>query len=219
MHYWWHYSFLKSISPMDIGIIGAGELGKALAQHWYKLGHQVMISHPTQDQVPTQPLLPPIRMGSALEAAKFGEIIVLAVGWTGFSQALAEVKKVEAKILVDLSVPFHADAPGRIGGLVASVAEEIALQMPRLHVVKVYSTVTVHWQESLSLEKLPVVFYCGDNALAKAIVARLIRESGLEALDMGPLSMARYIEMLGMLNQTVKQHCRAKGLCISLLQG
>ncbi len=204
---------------MDIGIIGAGELAKALADHWHKQGHQVMISHPaTQDQVPTQPALPRIKTGSALEAAKFGEIIVLAVGWPGIPQALAEVKKVEAKILVDLSVPFQADSPGRIGGLVASVAEEIALQMPRLHVVKVFSTVTTHWQGSLPLEKPPVVFYCGDNALAKAIVARLIKESGLDPLDMGSLSMARYIEMLGMLNLTIKKHCQAKGLCISLLQ-
>lgn len=203
---------------MDIGIIGAGVLAKALAHHWQKQGHQVMISQSgATDAVPTQTALPRIRTGSALEAAKFGEIVVLATEWTSITQALAEVKKVEAKILVDLSVPFPPEFPMRVGGLVASGAEEIALQMPKLHVVKVFSTVTTHWQDSLPVQNPPVVFYCGDNALAKIIVARLIRESKLKALDIGPLSMARYIEMLAMLNRTVKQHCQATGLNISLL--
>ena len=203
---------------MDIGIIGAGALAKSLAHHWHKQGHQVMISQlAAADPAPVQPALPGIRTGSALEAAKFGEIVVLAAGGPGITQALAEVKKVEAKILVDLSVPFPADFPVRVGGWAASGAEEIALQMPKLHVVKVYSTVTTHWQDNLPLQRPPVVLYCGDNALAKSIVARLIRESKLAALDIGPLSMARYIEMLAMLNFTIKQNRQVKGLWISLL--
>ncbi len=202
---------------MDIGIIGAGALAQALAHHWHTQGHQVVIGPPAGAfPAPAVPVVAGIRTGSALEAAKFGEIVVLAVGWPGIGPALAEVEKVEAKILVDLSVPFPDGLPVGMGGWAASGAEEIARQLPTLHVVKVYSTVTAHWHD-VPLGPPPVVLYCGDNALAKRIVARLIRESKLEALDIGPLSMARYIETLALLNFNIQQHCRTKGLYISLL--
>jgi predicted dinucleotide-binding enzyme len=45
----------------------------------------------------------------------------------------------------------------------------------------------------------PTGFYCGDDAAAKAVVANLIQETGLEPLDVGPLANARYLEPLAML--------------------
>jgi hypothetical protein len=44
------------------------------------------------------------------------------------------------------------------------------------------------------------VFYAGDDDAAKKIVRSLIESMGFEALDAGPLSNARYLEPLGMLN-------------------
>jgi predicted dinucleotide-binding enzyme len=42
-------------------------------------------------------------------------------------------------------------------------------------------------------------FYCGDDSSAKAVVSELIRETGLEPLDAGPLTSARYLEPMAML--------------------
>jgi predicted dinucleotide-binding enzyme len=43
------------------------------------------------------------------------------------------------------------------------------------------------------------MLYCGDDADAKATVAKLISEVGFVPLDAGPLKSARYLEPLAML--------------------
>jgi predicted dinucleotide-binding enzyme len=42
-------------------------------------------------------------------------------------------------------------------------------------------------------------FYCGDDIAAKAVVSSLIKETGLDPVDAGPLSCARYLEPMAML--------------------
>lgn len=41
--------------------------------------------------------------------------------------------------------------------------------------------------------------YCGDNRKAKETAARLIRDAGFEAVDAGPLYLARYMEPCALL--------------------
>jgi len=45
----------------------------------------------------------------------------------------------------------------------------------------------------------PTGFFCGDDTAAKAVVEGLIKETGLEPLDAGPLNYARYLELMAML--------------------
>lgn len=39
-----------------------------------------------------------------------------------------------------------------------------------------------------------VLFYCGDDDAAKAVVATLLEDSGFEPIDVGPVSSGRYLE-------------------------
>jgi predicted dinucleotide-binding enzyme len=43
------------------------------------------------------------------------------------------------------------------------------------------------------------MFFCGDDAAAKTIVARLVEETGFEPVDAGALAIARLLEPLAML--------------------
>src|SRR5256885_518414 len=45
----------------------------------------------------------------------------------------------------------------------------------------------------------PSLVYCGDNAKAKDVAARLIRDVGFEPVDAGPLRIARYTEPFALL--------------------
>jgi predicted dinucleotide-binding enzyme len=45
----------------------------------------------------------------------------------------------------------------------------------------------------------PTMFYCGGDAEAKTVAARLVEETDFEAVDAGPLENARYIEAYAIL--------------------
>jgi len=68
--------------------------------------------------------------------------------------------------------------------------------------VKAFNTVFADVYHSGSLRsgtRMITMFYCGDDAEAKSIVERLIRDIGFEPIDAGPLKVARYLEPLAML--------------------
>jgi 8-hydroxy-5-deazaflavin:NADPH oxidoreductase len=48
-------------------------------------------------------------------------------------------------------------------------------------------------------DEVSSIFYCGDDAQAKEVVAGLLRETGVEPVDAGPLRIARYLEPAMML--------------------
>jgi 8-hydroxy-5-deazaflavin:NADPH oxidoreductase len=45
----------------------------------------------------------------------------------------------------------------------------------------------------------PSLVYCGDDAQAKELAARLIRDVGFDPVDAGPLRIARYTEPFSLL--------------------
>jgi 8-hydroxy-5-deazaflavin:NADPH oxidoreductase len=67
-------------------------------------------------------------------------------------------------------------------------------------------------------DQTPSVFYCGDDAEAKAIVADLLRETGCEPIDAGPLKNARYVEPAGMLLVQLAYAQQMGQVAIKLLQ-
>ena len=68
-------------APLKIGIVGTGNIGGALAKHWAKAGHELVISsrHPEELQSLAKSLGPKVRVGTPLEAAQFGDVILLSV--------------------------------------------------------------------------------------------------------------------------------------------
>src|SRR5512132_3729843 len=67
--------------PLKIGIVGTGNIGGALATHWAKAGHELVISsrHPEELQELAKSLGPKVRVGTPQEAAAFGDVILLSV--------------------------------------------------------------------------------------------------------------------------------------------
>ena len=86
-------------------------------------------------------------------------------------------------------------------GTTTSGAEEIAKLATGARVVEalpVFAEVLSSTSRKFG-ELDPTVFYCGNDAEAKAIVAGLLHEIEVEAIDAGPLRNARYIEPAMML--------------------
>src|ERR1041384_1806319 len=78
----------KTAKPLKIGIIGTGDIGGALARHWAKAGHQLIISsrHPERLAGLAKELGPNVKTGTPREAAAFGEVILVSVPYHATAQ-------------------------------------------------------------------------------------------------------------------------------------
>jgi predicted dinucleotide-binding enzyme len=189
---------------MKIGIIGSGNVGGALGKIWGKNGHEIIFSsrHPGNLKGLAESIGENAYHGTVSEAVSFGDVIVLAVPWNQVNNALKSAGSFNGKVLVDCTNPLKQDLSGLEVGCDTSAAEQVAKQALDARVVKAFNTTFAALMSSRSRafdSMMPTGFYCGDDNSAKSVVSSLIKETGLEPLDVGPLMSARYLELLGML--------------------
>lgn len=187
---------------MNIGIMGTGSMGAGLGRLWAELGHRVMLgSHePERANALAASFGVTAVGGSVSEAARFGEVLVLAVPWQAVPAVLKEASPLLGTILLDVTNPLRTDGPGLAIGHTTSGAEEIAKLAPDARVVKAFNH--VYWKNLDSrkfMTQRPTLFYCGDDAAAKRVAAQLGQDLGFEPIDAGPLTSARYLEPLAAL--------------------
>jgi len=176
---------------MNIGIIGSGEIGLALAKQFTRAGIDVVLSNrrgPEALAPALRQLGPHARAGSVADAA-VQDIVVLSVQWQQIESALADLPEWGGRILVDATNPIIqpgfriADLGGRPStSVVASFA-------PGARVVKAFNTLT---PPVLSADPgrdggKRVLFYSGDDAAAKARIGELIATLGFAGIDLGTL--------------------------------
>jgi hypothetical protein len=180
---------------MRIGILGAGNIGGTLARLWSRAGHEVMVSsrHPEKLTPPDPGIGSPGKTGSLEEAARFGEVVLLAIPFAGLLDTVPAVAPLLAgKVVIDAMNPFSA----RDG----SIAEQARARgasglttrdrLPDARLVRSFSTVNYRELQSQAhrLADRVAVPMAGDDPQAKEIVARLIRDAGFEPYDLGPLA-------------------------------
>lgn len=176
---------------MNIGIIGAGRIGATTARLFSEAGHQVAISNsrgPDSLAGLVSSLGPRVRATSVEEAIAFGEVVLLALPWRNRAN-LPPARLFAGKIVIDAMNPYAAG-----GGIIdlgsSTSSEEVAKQLPGARLVKAFNT--MHFSTLASGGRPPgeerlVLFLAGDDAEAKAVVARLIEEIGFAPVDTGSL--------------------------------
>lgn len=189
---------------MKIGIIGSGNVGSALGKIWASNGNEIMFSsrHPEKLKSLAKSVGKNACYGLPAEAAKYGEVVVLSVPWTQALDAVKSAGSLREKVLIDCTNPLKPDMSGLAVGYNTSAAEEVAKAAPGARVVKAFNTTfaaVMHSPSRTFGSQKATGFYCGDDSSAKATVSGLIKETGLEPLDVGPLMCARYLEPLAML--------------------
>lgn len=189
---------------MNIAIIGPGKIGAGLGRIWAHKGHRIFFSF-SRDQNKLNQLAESIPNSKAMtpaEAVASAEVVLLSVGYGIIKEALAATGPIKDKIVIDCTNPVKSDLSGLTVGLTTSAAEEIAKMIPEAKVVKAFNTVfaeVYHSETRLYGTRRSTMFYCGDDAGAKSVVAKLIGEVGFEPMDAGPLTSARYLEPMAML--------------------
>ena len=193
---------------MNVGIIGSGVVAKALAKGFMKHGHMVMLGTRTPakledwDWEHKEGLV-----GSVPDAARFGEIVVLAVKGTVSSDALqaAGLTSFAGKVIIDATNPI-ADSPPTNGvlhfftTLEESLMERLQREFPAARFVKAFNSVgNASMVNPQYAGGKPTMFICGNDEAAKKTVEGILDQFGWETADMGKAEAARAIEPLCML--------------------
>jgi predicted dinucleotide-binding enzyme len=190
---------------MRVGIIGAGNMGAAFARRLSSASHDVFIaSRDIEDARKVATTVGArVRAVPQRQLADSVDILIAATPYPQQADALRASGSLEGKTVVEISNPLKPDMSGLAVGFTTSAAEEVAKAVPGARVVKAFNTVFAQLLRdaptSTSTAQIQV-FYAGDDATAKRTVRSLIESIGFEPLDVGPLSNARYLEPVGMLN-------------------
>ena len=193
---------------MKIGIIGSGDVAKTLAAGFLKHGHEVSVGTREAGKLADfAKANPKAKIGSVADAAKFGEVVVLAVRGTAASKALesAGAANLAGKTVIDVTNPI-ADAPPVNGvlkyftSLDGSLMEQLQKQFASAHFVKAFNSVGSAAMVNPQFKGgKPSMFIAGNDAGAKKIVEGILDQFGWEVEDMGGAEGARAIEPLCIL--------------------
>ncbi len=193
---------------MKIGILGTGNVGKALGTGLIKLGHEVKIGSRNADKPELTEWVNAsgshASRGTFAEAAAFGEVIFLATLWTGTENVikLAGPDNFKGKILVDTTNPldFSTGAPKLSVGYTDSAGEQVQRWLPEAKVVKAFNIVGAPYmvQPPFS-EGQPDMFIGGNDEGAKKWVTDLLTSFGWPTIDLGGIDASRLLESLAMV--------------------
>ncbi len=189
---------------MRIGILGTGEMGRALAAAWAKAGHSVFFGSrsPARAVELAASTGHGARGGSVSDAAAFGDCIVLAVPWQAVESTLENCGTLAGKVLIDCTNPIDQESGELVELGTDSGSRQIAAWAVDATLVKTLNTIPASLLTagiSSSQEERPTVFLCGDDDSAATIVSQLIEDLGCTPVPTGGLDDAKHLEHLGAL--------------------
>jgi len=182
-------------------------VGQTLAGGFKKHGYDVKIGSRTPAKLNDFSTSSGIPNGSIADVAAWADAILLAVSGKVAEEAVraAGEANLRGKVVIDATNPI-ADAPPVDGviqyfsGPNESLLERLQKAFPKAKFVKAFSCVGAARMVNPSFaEGKPTMFYCGNDADAKAFVAKVLDQFGWESADMGSAAAARAIEPLAQL--------------------
>ena len=182
---------------LDIGIIGAGNMGAPLGLLWAQAGHRILWA--TRNPAELMPLVeqaaPRASAGYAEAAAFFGDVVVLAVPPGAVPELGEDIGELlRGKIVIDLTNP-RADRDGEeqtARWLAMGTGEAMARYLPGARVVKAFNALSFRMFENPAPNGVTIaVPIAGDDAADRDLVAALVRDAGFEPVIVGPLARAK----------------------------
>ncbi len=193
---------------VKVGILGSGDVGKALAKGFLKHGYQVAIGsdHP-EKLADFKRENPEMETATFEQAAQSGDIVVICVKGTVAEKIVEKMKRhLTGKTIIDTTNPI-ADAPPQNGvlkfftSLEESLMERLQKIAPDAQFVKAFNSIGSMFMVNPDFgdDTKPTMFICGNNDDAKKKVYEILEKFGFEVEDMGKAESARAIEPLCML--------------------
>jgi 8-hydroxy-5-deazaflavin:NADPH oxidoreductase len=184
-----------------IGFIGAGNIGQAVARLVVAHGYDVVMSnsrgpHTLTDVVAA--LGPHADADTPKGAAERGDLVVVTIPLKAYRSV--PVEPLAGKVVIDTN-NYYPSRDGHIAELDEKTTTSAGLlqaHLPTSHVVKAFNHImSTHLGEHARPAGAPdrrALAIAGDDADAKATVARLVDELGYDVVDAGPLAESWRIE-------------------------
>jgi 8-hydroxy-5-deazaflavin:NADPH oxidoreductase len=187
--------------PLRIGIIGTGRIGGALATHWTKAGHEVLMSsrHPEELRPLAASLGARARVGTPREAAEFGEVILVSVPYGAMPQIGKDnAAQLKGKVVLDTSNPVE----GRDGAMAVAAVKKgagvaTAEYLPGTRVVRAFNCIpaaSLANNANRKPERIAIPIG-GDDKAAVGVAERLIRDAGFDPVNVGSLAQTRQFDL------------------------
>ena len=194
----------QSVIADTIAIIGTGNVGAALGPEFAEQGHTIVYGSrdPSSDNV--KALVARTGDGTTAttpaNAVRDANIVVLAVPGMLVAEITQGLGDLSGKIIIDPTNPLKRTDSGLVHGVATSNAEIIQEVAPGAYVVKAFNALS--WRTMVDPDSSggPVsIPLAGNSDDAKATVALLVEDMGLEAIDVGNVENARWVEGMLML--------------------
>jgi predicted dinucleotide-binding enzyme len=178
-----------------IGLIGAGNIGSALANLAVQAGYDVVVSNSRGPETLSDlvaELGERARAATPEEAAAAGDLVVVTIPLKNYVDV--PVEPLRGKVVIDTG-NYYPQRDGQIAELddeSTTTAELVQAHLPESRVVKAFNNINY-----AALRELPrpagdpersTLAIAGDDAEAKAAVGRFIEDIGYDVYDAGPLS-------------------------------
>jgi predicted dinucleotide-binding enzyme len=178
-----------------IGLIGAGHIGSQLARLAVAHGYDVVISNSRGPETLSSlvaELGPTARAATPADAAKAGDLVVVTIPLKNYRSV--PVEPLRGKVVVDTN-NYYPQRDGHIHDLdneSVTSSELLQRHLPASKVVKAFNHIHA---AALTTDGQPhgtngrrALVIAGNDASAKAAVARLIDQFGFDVVDAGPLA-------------------------------
>jgi predicted dinucleotide-binding enzyme len=187
-----------------VGILGSAIVGRTLANGFKAHGYDVRIGSRSPAKLAEFSSSTQIAAATFDQVAGWADLLVLAVHGTAAEEALglAGADRLRGKVVIDTTNPI-SDVPPVDGvlhfftGPNSSLLEQLQAAFPQVRFVKAFNSVgSARMVDPTFAAGRPTMFYCGNDAEAKAVVARVLEQFGWQPADMGTAVAARAIEPL-----------------------
>jgi 8-hydroxy-5-deazaflavin:NADPH oxidoreductase len=197
---------------MDVTIIGTGNMARAIGSRVRAGGHNLTVVG--KDEARAQEVVSELQQtggdGSVTTAVAGdelgGDVVVLAVYYPDARAAVEQYgDQLSGKVVVDITNPVNDTFDGLVVPPDSSATQELAALAPDAHWVKAFNTTFAGTVSAAEVAGQTVdVLIAGDEDDAKDAVLTLVRDGGLNPVDVGPRQRARELEALGLLHMTLQ---------------
>ena len=194
---------------MDVTVIGTGNMARGIGSRVLAGGHELTVVG--KDSERAEAVAADIGGDASVKTAVAddpieGDVVILAVYYPDAREAVGRYgDQLAGKVVVDITNPVNETFDGLVVPPDGSATDELAGLGSGARFVKAFNTTFAGTLTEGEVAGHQVdVLLAGDDEEAKATVAKLARDGGLNPIDAGGQRRARELEALGLLHMGVQ---------------